>query len=209
MPKIQVPKPTAIKSLNGNLYSLDKVFDAPLFEAWQSNAANDVKAIFGPLGDISDLDLRHIRIYSALPGSTLNDAKIKAKELLTGYIAYIEKFLPDPVPTTPIQQELLENKMNLTLQVDENMRIHRKLQAVGAENTAAKSEISLLKANIKISQQKIADLEKNTVQLNDLTLAKIWVLIKHLPIAHTWALIGAIAAVLGVAYWIGTITVTH
>ncbi|MBF1997175.1 hypothetical protein H0I59_02225, partial [Flavobacterium psychrophilum] len=51
---------------------------------------------------------------------------------------------------------------------------------------------------------KIQSLEKNTVQLTDITIKKIVMLISHLPISEVITFISIFLAIIGFSFWIGT-----
>ena len=153
---------------------------------WIGKTENDLVEIFGIL-DEKKYQISQIRFttpVSSMKYEIFEKGKKHADQFLESYIEQIEEY------------SKIEKK-----KIEEIESDYKKLL-----NDAKLIEIEknqFLK-KVESQNQTIQSLEKNTVQLTDITIKKIIMLISHLPISEVITFISIFLAIIGFAFWIGT-----
>ena len=166
------------------------------YKVWQDKTKNDLNEIFG-LGDTKWLQISAIKFTSYYQGKTLSaleNGKRQAEEYLQSYIELINKYSE------------IENKNfveNEKFYEQEYKKSATELSEVYQIANTLLTEKETFLNEIEAKDEQINNLEKNTVQLNAITVNKLFGLIKNLPIQQTIGLITTLFAVLGFVFYLG------
>lgn len=119
---------------------------------------------------------------------------LTARGYVKSFIEYIKEKVPDP------------SQINYEILYTQNIE---KYNSLAIQLTSTKIQAKSLEEGTKLLSDKIKHYEKNTVQWDQLDIDKLWLLIRKLPLKQFWALVIAIAFILGLVYWFGTLTIVH
>lgn len=192
--KLEIPKDKAIAILEKRIAEITSYGFEP--DVWQGTTEEDLKAIFGIL-DSRWLKVKQITFTTVVTSEkqrVLETGKKQAQGYLKAFIEQIEDY-------SKIANE----------KADERERIYEQKYfelETETKNTLANYEETIRIANnysAELEQQdiEIANLKKNTVQLSEITLAKLFKMLGNLPLGQLIALIGIVISVLGFAGWCG------
>mgnify|MGYP006074248033 CR=1 FL=1 len=192
--QIKVTKEKAIKVLNKRITEIDAYSFEP--NSWKNKTKNDVMEIFGDL--TKSLQISFINFNTPVTESkseVLEKGKKEAKELIKSYIENIEEYILEP--NKNIDPKVLLNIKIKNLEQESNSHI--------LKNNALETELLSNESEISNYKNKIQSLEKNTVQLNDISLSKLLTLISNLPVRQLIRLISIIIGVIGFSFFIGKV----
>ncbi|AIG30890.1 hypothetical protein IA01_10625 [Flavobacterium psychrophilum] len=125
----------------------------------------------------------------------LEKGKKQADQFLESYIEQIEEY-------SKIEKKKLEESEEYFK--IENSKLVSDYNKLLNDAKLIEIEKNQFLKNVESQNQKIQSLEKNTVQLTDITIKKIVMLISHLPISEVITFISIFLAIIGFSFWIGT-----
>lgn len=134
--------------------------------------------------------------FSNEKANVLAKGKEQAEKFMNSFIEQIEEY-SKIAETKSIEREKYFESEN------DNLRAQMSGLMTKASGLIDDQNELLDKLNEK--DIKIEHLEKNTVQLTDLTLKKIFGLIGNLPVGQTFALVTTLLGVIGFAFYLGTL----
>jgi len=192
--KLNIPIDDAIEILKTRKEEIRSLnFD---YTVWQDKTKNDLTEIFG-YGDTKWLQISGIKFSSFYPGekaTVLESGKKQGEEYLQSYIDLIIKYSEIGKKNVAENEKFYEQEYkNVASELSEVYQI--------ATNLLNEKETFLNEIDSK--DQKIMHLEKNTVQLDKISLNKLLGLIKNLPIQQTFALITTFFAIIGFTFYLG------
>ncbi|WP_396198489.1 hypothetical protein [Flavobacterium sp.] len=193
--ELKIPKDKAIEILEKRKSEIDIIGFEP--RVWKHTTEDNLKEIFGGL-DFKWSQINSISFsspYSEVSSSVFERGKIQAKKYLDSYIEQINEF-------TEIQKSLDEEKERFFEQ--ENKNLKTQLMEVISSSNKKLGERNELLSEINAKNIEIKKLKENTVQLTEITLNKLFGLIKNLPIGQAIGLFSALFGIIGFSYWIGT-----
>ncbi len=184
----------ALKRLEKRLIEIDSHNFDPY--SWKEITKNELQEIFG-VSDSKHLQISALRFTTPLPSeklSALNKGKEQAKQFLNSYIDLIKEYSAIEQENYSESEKLLKRKI---------LDLKGEITHLNSEKKALfNTQEKLKEADIKKSSL-IAKLEKNTVQLTNLTLKKIFDLIQNLPMKHVIYLIGIISSLVVSCFLLG------
>lgn len=192
--ELKVSTSKAIQILKRRLSEIGSFDFEP--SSWKGKTENDLKEIFGIL------DSKHSQIALIQFTTPVTDAKRdvlergkkQARQYLESYIEFIEEYsVIEKEKNLEVENSLQKEVLGLKGEV---------AYLVSEKQTLLNNQEMLLKDN-KAKASYISKLEKNTVQLTDLTLKKIFDLIQNLPMKHSLYLIGLLAGLIGSSFLLG------
>jgi hypothetical protein len=192
--KLEIPKDQAIKILKDRLRDLTAYdFNA---KVWKDRTVLDLKQIFGILGEQS-MQVSFIHFDTPIQSEkakTLREAKLAALGLLNSYIDYIEEY-----SKVAIQQK--ENKDQSFEQKYYNI-LKEWNEFVPKYNLLLKDhEASLEKAqSLSVENKRLID---NTLQLDNVTLKRLWTGVQSLPTKQVIVIISVFISILIASFLIG------
>ncbi|MFC6095218.1 hypothetical protein ACFPVY_01045 [Flavobacterium qiangtangense] len=192
---LKIPADKAIEILKKRKTEINNSTFEP--EVWKGKTENDLQEIFGIL-DGKKFQISSIRFttpFTEKKYEIFENGKRQAEQFLESYIEQIEEY------SKINQQEIEENDTFLKI---ENTKLKSNFSdlLVYTKQIEKKSEQLLKDAENK--NQKISSLEKNTVQLTDVTIKKILYLIYHLPIGEVITVISIFIGIICFSFWAGT-----
>ena len=193
--ELKIPKDKAIKILEKRKSEIDVYGFEP--KVWKHTTEDNLKDIFGGL-DFKWTQINGISFsspYSGVSSSVLERGKLQAKKYLDSYIEQINEF-------SEIQNSLVEEKERLFEQENKNLK-SRLMEVISSSNKNLEDRNELL-SDINVKNIEIKKLKENTVQLNEITINKLFGLIKNLPIGQAIGLFTALFGIIGFSYWLGT-----
>ncbi|AIJ37090.1 hypothetical protein IY39_10530 [Flavobacterium psychrophilum] len=164
---------------------------------WVGKTKNDLLEIFGIL-DGKKFQISQIRFttpVSSMKYEILEKGKKQADQFLESYIEQIEEY-------SKIEKKKLEESEEYFK--IENSKLVSDYNKLLNDAKLIEIEKNQFLKNVESQNQKIQSLEKNTVQLTDITIKKIVMLISHLPISEVITFISIFLAIIGFSFWIGT-----
>ncbi|MBD1385094.1 hypothetical protein IDJ75_07375 [Mucilaginibacter rigui] len=202
--EIKVQKKKAIEILEE---CRDKVFSDEFNQiAWKAETIEHLNEIFNTEDKGHKIDNFVFRSPFSKTNSPeyINYRKITAQKLIQSYIDIIKTHVDDAEVDegNKFQQEIFQLNVDISRFQSENTQLQIKTQSLQNLNQTIEIELN-------VAKNKIKHLEENTVQLTGITLEKLWLLLKRLPIVQLWGLITGVFAVLGLIYWFGTLTIVH
>lgn len=193
--ELKIPKHKAIEILEKRKSEIGIIGFEP--KVWKHTTEDNLKEIFGGL-DFKWSQINSISFsspYSEVSSNVFVSGKIQAKKYLDSYIEQINDF-------TEIQNNLNEEKERFFEQENKNLR-SQLIELISSSNKNLGERNELL-SEINAKNIEIKKLKENTVQLTEITLNKLFGLIKNLPIGQAIGLFSALFGIIGFSYWIGT-----
>lgn len=193
--ELKIPKESAIAILEKRKSEIDK----PGFEpkVWKHTTEDNLKEIFGGL-DFKYQQIQGLTFssqFSEFSANALAKGKLQAKKYLDSYIEQINDF-------TDIQSNIIEENERHFEQENKDLK-SQMMEVISKSNSLLEDRNNLL-SDINTKNSEIKSLRENTVQLNEITLNKLFGLIKNLPIGQTIGLFTALFGIIGFSYWLGT-----
>lgn len=167
-------------------------------DVWKGKTENDLSIIFGPLSE-QKMQINRIRFisqFSETRYSTLENGKKQANGFIDSFIEQIEYYSEIKNQQRNEQENHFEKK---------NIELEKEIKSLKANYNVLSNEIDNLNSEITIKSNKIVALQNNTVQLNDISLKKIFNLISHLPISQLIGSISILLGVVGFSFYLGTL----
>jgi hypothetical protein len=164
---------------------------------WVGKTENDLVEIFGIL-DGKKYQISQIRFttpVSSMKYEILEKGKKQADQFLESYIEQIEEY-------SKIEKKKYEESEEYFK--IENSKLVSDYNKLLNDAKLIEIEKNQFLKKVESQNQKIQSLEKNTVQLTDITIKKIIMLISHLPISEVITFISIFLAIIGFSFWIGT-----
>lgn len=191
---LNIPKDKAIEILEKRKSEIYK----PDFEpsVWKGTVDEDLKAIFGYL------DSRWLKISQIRFDTYIESDKIKIFE--TGRkqaSGFVDNFIEQIKEYSKIQEENIIKSETVYKQ-----KYNESQQEVKQLMNQLNEAITIANENfdeLKNQDTKIASLTKNTVQLQDITIVKLFKLLGNLPVKQIVGLISIIVGILAFAGWCG------
>jgi hypothetical protein len=199
--KILIPPNDAIGILNECLKGLSTIYFNP--KVWQANTITHVNEIFGPITQQSNQIsfLVFETPVQSMQAKVLGEAKATAGGLILSFIEQIELYSKIQLRNDSITQSSFEKKyLDLTVRCQDQARKYTELKNL--EITLSNSNKSLT-IQLEESKRRIEYLEKNTLQLENITLNNLWKAIKNLPAKDVWALVGILVGFSIATFFLG------
>jgi hypothetical protein len=194
--KINIPAEKAIEILKKRQSELFQYNFEP--NVWKGKTENDLSIIFGPLSE-QKMQINRIRFisqFSETRHSTLENGKKQATGFIESFIEQIEYY-------SEIENQQNNEKENYF--EEKNNELERKIKSLKTNYEVLSKEIENLKSEVIIKSNKIVFLQNNTVQLNEISLKKIFNLISHLPISQLIGSLSILLGVVGFSFFLGTL----
>ncbi|AOW16429.1 hypothetical protein LPB03_02625 [Polaribacter vadi] len=192
--KLQIPKEQAIARLEKRILEINSYEFEP--EVWKGATEEDLQYIFGAL-DLKWLKIRQIKFTTVVPSAkqdVLENGKKQADGFLKVFIEQIEEYSKIANEKADKRERIYEQKY-FELETEMKIILGNYKESIGIlENYSAELE----QQDIEIT-----NLKKNTVQLSDITLAKLFRMLGNLPLAQLITLIGIVISILVSAAWFG------
>lgn len=192
--KIQIPKDEAIKILKDRLSDISNFdFNA---KVWKDRTILDLKQIFGVLGDqwLQISSIHFDTIVDSQKAQKLREGKETAKGLLSSYINYIEEYSKIEAQRSLIKDKGFEDKYYSLLK-EYNERGDELLKSL-------KDQGNLLDENETLTLEN-QSLKDNTLQLDNVSLGRLWKGIQNLPTKQIWTLVTIVAGIIVASYTLG------
>lgn len=194
--EIKIPAEKAIEILKKRQSELFQYnFES---NVWKGKTENDLSIIFGPLSEqkLQINKIRFISQFSETRNSTLENGKKQANGFIDSFIEQIEYYSEIKNQERNEQENNFEKK---------NTELEKEIKSLKANYNVLSNEIENLNSELTIKSNKIIALQNNTVQLNDISLKKIFNLISHLPISQLIGSISILLGVVGFSFYLGTL----
>ena len=193
---LKVPKNKAIAILEKRKSEIYK----PGFESkvWQGTVEEDLKAIFGFL-DSRWLKVSQIRFDSNIESEKINvfeTARKHASRFMDTFIEQIEEYSTIKEDAEIESEAVYKNKYRGSQQEIKQI-LNQLEEAIRIANENFQE--------VKKQDAEIIRLRNNTVQLEDITLKKLFNLLGNLPIKQIAVLISIVFGVLAFAGWLGAL----
>ena len=192
--KLKVPAKDAIDILSNRRSEIDYYDFDPV--VWKGKTENDLKEIFD-LGDFKWTQISQIKFTTVLTdkkNQVFENGKKQAKDFLASYIEQIEKY-------SEIQSR--EEKQSEKIFEEENIKLNLEISKLLHSSNILLEERNSYLEEINVKNEKINHLENNTVQLDKITLNKLFILIKNLPLGQTVGLLTTFFGIVGFSYFLG------
>ncbi|PIB26433.1 hypothetical protein [Maribacter sp. 4G9] len=193
--KLNIPKDKAIEILEKRKSEIYR----PDFEpsVWKGTVDEDLKAIFGYL------DSRWLKISQIRFDTYIESDKIKVFE--TGRkqaSGFMDTFIEQIKEYSKIQEENIIKSETVYKQKYKECQqeVNQLMNQLDEAITIANDNFDELKKQ----DSEIASLKKNTVQLQDITIIKLFKLLGNLPVKQIVGLISIIIGILAFAGWCGS-----
>jgi regulator of replication initiation timing len=192
--KIHIPKDEAIKILNDRLSDINS-FDFNI-KVWKGRTILDLKQIFGVLGDqwLQISAIHFDTIIDSQKVQKLREGKETAKGLLNTYIKYIGEYSEIEAQRSVIREKGFEDKFYYLLKEhnyrgDELLKSFRDQEDLLGENET-----------LTLENQCLRD---NTLQLDNLSLGRLWTGIQNLPTKQFWTLVTIGLGIIATSFTLG------
>lgn len=190
---LKIPNNKAIEILRKRIGELESYDFQP--KVWKDKTQNDLKEIF-PLGDTKWLQVSGIdftTFISSEKEQVMRDGKVQARQLLESYIEQIQEYSKIQEEREIIEEDNYQKKYSdLLKEWNELVPSHNSLLK---DKEQLHEIIDAKDGEIENRETEIDRLKKNTVQLDNISLIRLFKLISNLPIGQ---IIGLIIAVIGI-----------
>jgi uncharacterized protein YukE len=199
--KLNIPAEKAKQIIRDRLSELNEYnFNS---QAWKDRTVLDMREIF-PLGSMQWSQISQIRFdtfITADKSRVFAEAKETAKQLLESYIDYIDKFSEVNIERELIVENNYQKKYSDLLAdwnslVPQYNDLLKTTEQIHIDSESKDNEIELL--NIEINR-----IKENTLQLDSLTLGKLFKSLASLPIKQIFVLIGIVISIIGGSFTLG------
>lgn len=201
--KLNIPVEKAKKIIRERLSELNGYNFNP--QAWKDRTVLDMREIF-PLGSMQWTQISQIRFdtfITADKSRVLAEAKETARQLLESYIDYIDKFSEVNIEREVIVENNYQKKY-IDLLTDWNSLVPQYNELLKTtEQTNIDSELK--DAEIESLNVEINRIKENTLQLDSLTLGKLFKSLANLPIGQILVLSGILISIIGGSFTLGKI----
>ena len=198
---LDIPKDQAIKILRERLQELNGYTFDP--KAWKARAVLDLKEIFGVLGD-PWLQVSHIQFdthVTADKAKVLQEGRETAVKQLTSYIQFIEDYSAAAVKSLQIKDDTYKAKYaDLLGQWNQLVPEYNDLIKKYQEELDDKEKTLEDLEEAKAENQRLLD---NTIQLDNVSLKRLWMGIQNLPTKQFLGLISIVLAIFIGCFTIG------
>lgn len=200
---LKIPNNKAIEILQKRIGELGSFDFQP--KVWKDKAQNDLKEIF-PLGDSKWIQVSGINFTTYITSEkaqVMKDGKIQARQLLESYIEQIHEYSKIQEEREVIEENNYKKKYS-DLLAEWN-------ELVPSYNTLLKEKdhlyeiIDCKEVEIKNGDDEIDRLKRNTVQLDNISLIRLFRLIANLPIGQIIALIVLVIGIVTGSFKLGEI----
>lgn len=194
--KLRIPSKDAIEILSKRKSEIRQSnFDPTV---WKGKTENDLKEIFD-LGDFKWTQINQIRFSTVLPEKkyeVFEKGRKQAEDFMQSYIEQIQNYSEIESRQTSENEKYFE---------EENLRLNQELSSTLHSSNVLLSERNDLIEQINLNNQTINHLKNNTVQLDKITLNKLFSLIKNLPLTQSIGLFSTFFAIIGFTFYLGNI----
>lgn len=194
--KLKIPSEDAIEILEKRKKELFEYNFDPI--VWKGKTQNDLNEIF-EIGDTKWIQISNIKFTSLTADSrisALQKGKNQASEYLDSYIEQIRKYSEIKAKSISENERYYES---------ENIRLNSELSDVLHNANILLDERKEFINEIEQKNKTIKHLEDNTVQLNKITLNKLFGLIKDLPLNQTITLLSTFFAIIAFSFYLGSL----
>jgi len=194
--QLKIPTDKAIEILKKRKSEIG-TFD---FESkvWKGKTENDLREIFDGF-DTKWLQISQINFdtpFSDVKYEVLEKGKKQANQYLESYIEQIKEY-------SEIQN--IQHEENEKYFENQNRGLKKQLsEAISSANVILEDRNQIL-SELNDKNKEVINLKENTVQLSEITINKLFGLLKNLPIGQVVALFGSIFAIIGFAFYFGTL----
>jgi len=199
---LKIPKEKAVSILRKRIGDLSSHDFQP--QVWKNKTENDLKEIFPP-GDLKWAQVNRIDFHSYIreeQAQTLREGKIQAHQLIESYIEQIEEYGRINEEQNLIKEESYQSKYSELL--DKWNELVPSFNALLAEKDEFLADTESKNHTIERQAAELQRLAKNNIQLDNISVSKLFRLINNLPFAQFWSLIGGSIALLGASFYLGS-----
>jgi hypothetical protein len=199
--QLLIPKDEAIKILNQRVQELNAYGFNP--KVWKDRTILDLKQIFGLLGD-QWLQISSIYFDTAITSQKaqkLQEGRQAAAGLLNSYIDFIEQYSKIAAQRNQIKEQGFEDKYYALL-ADYNKNAKEYITLMD-EHSSLLDENANLSNQFSESEEENQRLADNTLQLDNVTLKRLWTGVQNLPTKQVLAVISIIVGLLIAAFTFG------
>lgn len=194
--QLKIPTVKAIEILEKRKSELGTFDFEP--KVWKGKTENDLREIFDGF-DTKWLQISQINFdtpFSDMKYEVLEKGKKQANQYLESYIEQIKEY-------SEIQN--LQHEENENYFENQNRALKNQLsEAISSANIILEDRTQIL-SELNDKNKEVTNLKENTVQLSEITINKLFGLLKNLPIGQIAALFGSIFAIIGFAFYFGTL----
>ncbi len=194
--RLKIPKKQAIAILEKRKSEIYRADFEP--KVWKGTTESDLREIFDGM-DFKWLNISQIQFetpFSDKKANVLAKGKEQAEKFMNSFIEQIEEY-SKIAETKSIEREKYFESENDNLRAQISELISKVSGLIDDKNE--------LLGELNEKDTKIEDLEKNTVQLTDITLKKIFGLIGNLPVGQTVGLFTTLLGIIGFTFYLGTL----
>ncbi len=204
MKKLSVTKERAIQVLSDRLKELNQFnmqvpFNA---KAWKDKTVNDLKEIF-QFGQqwLQVSGIQFDTFVTTEKSKVLEQGKQHARELLISYIDWVKAYEPEKDTIWENMPELRQLNDSYKIKFDQLLKEWN--ETIPQYNQLMEDHLTLTEES-NTKDDEIAYLKGNTLQLDNMSLKKVFKAMGNLPLPQIGAIIGFFLAVAGAGFWIGS-----
>jgi hypothetical protein len=194
--ELKIPSKKAIEILEKRKAEINGVSFEP--KVWKGKTENDLREIFDGF-DTKWLQISQITFdtpYSEMKYEIREKGKKQAIQYIESYIEQIEEYTAIKVNAKEEDERYFEN---------ENKSLKKQIsEAVSSSNYILEDRNGIL-SELNEKNKQVENLKQNTVQLSEITINKLFGLLKNLPLGQVVALFGSFFAIIAFAFYFGTL----
>lgn len=194
--QLKIPTKKAIEILEKRKSEIGGLNFEP--KVWKGKTENDLKEIFDGF-DTKWLQISQVNFdtpFSEMKYEVLEKGKRQAKQYLESYIEQIKEY-------SSIKN--IRNEENEKYFENENRALKGQLSETISNANVILEDRNQTLSELNEKNKQIENLKENTVQLSEITINKLFGLLKNLPIGQVVALFGSFFAIIGFAFYFGTL----
>ena len=194
--KLNIPTEKAIEILEKRKSEINSYDFEP--KVWKDKTENDLREIFDGF-DTKWMQISQLSFttpFSDMKYDVLEKGKKQATQYLDAYIEQIIEYTSIEASVTDESEKYYEN---------ENKILKKQISESISSTNYILDERNGVLTELNEKNNEIKNLKENTVQLSEITLNKLLGLLKNLPIGQFIALLGSFFAIIGFAYYFGTV----
>lgn len=194
--KLKIPTEKAIEIFEKRKQEISQYGFEP--SVWKSTVENDCREIFDGV-DFRWLDIGKIKFTTPVTSakeSTLAKGKVQATKLMESFIEQIREYSQIAELKSQEREKYYESEYN---------ELNKETSRIIAQANELIVDQNKLLDELREQDAEIERLKKGTVQLSEITLAKLFKLIGNLPLGQTIGLITTIIGIIGFSVYCGTL----
>lgn len=200
---LKIPKDQAIKILNDRLNDIDAYGFNP--KAWKERTALDLKEIF-PLGSSQWIEIKYLNFDTFVTSEkqkVLNEGKETAKRMIASYIAFINDHSKIAEEKKVIVENDYQQKYTSLLK-EWNELVPGYNDLIKRHEEQIDTNEGLLQA-IETRDEEIERIKSETIQLDNVSLKKVWVALINLPLGKLIAVFSVMVGLIVGSFTLGTL----